>query len=207
MVSTDRRRFVKATGATLLVTSLAGCGAQDGGGNGTTASGATTSESTTTSDGTTMGNETTSMDTETTAGSETTAGNETEEGTTADGGDGANLRVVHASPDAPNVDVYVADAAALTDVPFAAASDYLPLSTGSHAIRITAAGDADTVVFDEEIEFSAADYTAVALGELEDGAENPFSVEVLEDDTSAPSGDTARVRLVHASPDAPAVDV
>jgi hypothetical protein len=197
MVSKDRRRFVKATGAALLATSLAGCGAQNGDGGTETTAG----DGTTTSDATTMGNETT-------MGDETTAeGNETADGTTAEGGEEANLRVVHASPDAPNVDVYVDDAEALTDVPFGAVSDYLALSTGSHAVRITAAGDADTVVFDEEVELMAADYTAVAQGELEESAENGFSVQVLEDDVEAPGSDTAAVRLVHLSPDAPAVDV
>jgi hypothetical protein len=38
-------------------------------------------------------------------------------------------------------------------------------------------------------------------------ADEPFEPLVLTDDTSAPADDTARVRLVHASPDAPAVDV
>ena len=195
MVSRDRRSFVKATGAALLVTSLAGCGAQNDGGN------ETMDNETTTSDATTMGNDTTSM------GNETTEGNETTDGTTTDGGEEARLRAVHASPDAPNVDVYVDDAEALTDVPFGTVSDYLPLSTGSHAVRITAAGDPDTVVFDEEVELMAADYTAVAQGELEEGAENAFSVQVLEDAAEAPDDETAVVRLVHLSPDAPAVDV
>lgn len=195
MVSTDRRRFVKATGAALLISSLAGCGAQNGDG-------------TTTSESTTVGDETTATDNGTTTGDDgtTTAGNETTDGTTADGGE-ARLRAVHASPDAPNVDVYVDDAEALTDVSFGTVSDYLPLSTGSHAVRITAAGDADTVVFDEEVELMAADYTAVALGELEEGAENAFAVQMLEDAAEAPDDETAVVRLVHASPDAPAVDV
>lgn len=154
-----------------------------------------------------MGNETTSMGNETTTGNGTTAGNETADGTTTEGSGEVDLRAVHASPDAPNVDLYVDDAAALTDVPFGAVSDYLPLSAGNHAVRITAAGDADSVVFDEEVDLSTGAYTAVALGELEEGTENPFAVELLEDDTSTPGGDTARVRLVHASPDAPAVDV
>jgi hypothetical protein len=44
-------------------------------------------------------------------------------------------------------------------------------------------------------------------GEIGDDADEPFEPLVLTDDRAAPGGDTARLRAVHASPDAPAVDV
>jgi hypothetical protein len=49
--------------------------------------------------------------------------------------------------------------------------------------------------------------TVAATGEVSDGADQPFEPLVLEDGVSDPGEDTARVRLLHASPDAPAVDV
>jgi hypothetical protein len=118
-----------------------------------------------------------------------------------------SLRVAHLSPDAPNVDVLVDGSAVLEDVPFGTVSDYLSLSAGSYQVTVQAAGDPDTVVFDQSLDLEAGAYTAAAIGELEDGAENAFAVELLTDDTSDPADDTARVRVVHASPDAPAVDV
>ena len=42
----------------------------------------------------------------------------------------ARVRVVHASPDAPAVDVLVDGAEVLSDVPFRAASDYLDVAAG-----------------------------------------------------------------------------
>ena len=42
----------------------------------------------------------------------------------------ALVRVVHASPDAPAVDVYVDGNKALSNVPFFTASNYLPLPAG-----------------------------------------------------------------------------
>jgi len=117
----------------------------------------------------------------------------------------ANLRVGHFSPDAPNVDVYVDGDAVLTDVPYRTLSDYLTLPSGTRTVEITAAGDPDTSVFEGDVELEAADYTVAAIGEL-DGDES-FRPLVLEDDNSDPGGDQSRVRLVHASPDAPAVDV
>ena len=121
--------------------------------------------------------------------------------------DGVSLRVAHLSPDAPNVDVLVDGSAVLEDVPFGAVSDYLSLSAGSYQVTVQAAGDPDTVVFDQSLDLEPGAYTAAALGELDSEAENGFAVQLLTDDTSTPADDTARLRLVHASPDAPAVDV
>lgn len=132
------------------------------------------------------------------------------EGTTDDTGNGssdrdAGIRVAHLSPDAPNVDVTLDGDTVLEDVPYRAVSDYLEVAPATYDVAIAAAGDPDTVVFDDRVDVGDGDYTIAALGEL--AAENhPFTPAVLEDDLSDP-GDAARVRLVHASPDAPAVDV
>lgn len=117
------------------------------------------------------------------------------------------IRVVHASPDAPNVDVYVDGNVVLEDVGFGAVSDYLELPTGEHQIEVTAAGDPDTSVFDQEVEVAEGNFTAIAIGEVAEGSPVPFTVEILEDDNSPTDERMARVRAVHASPDAPAVDI
>lgn len=117
----------------------------------------------------------------------------------------ATLRVAHLSPDAPNVDVFIDGVAVLEDVPFRAVSDYLEVTAGTYEVMITAADDPDTVVFDEELEVPEGAFTVAALGELAE-ENHPFAPEVFEDDVTDP-GEEARVRLVHASPDAPAVDV
>ncbi|WP_380676967.1 DUF4397 domain-containing protein [Salinigranum sp. GCM10025319] len=117
------------------------------------------------------------------------------------------LRVAHLSPDAPNVDVLVDGSAVLEDVPFGAVSDYLSLSAGSYQVTVQAAGDPSTVVFDQSLDLQPGAYTAAAIGELDSEAENGFTVSILTDDTSAPADDTARLQIVHASPDAPAVDI
>jgi hypothetical protein len=120
----------------------------------------------------------------------------------------ATLRVAHLSPDAPNVDVYVDESAVLEDVSFGTVSDYLALEPGAHTVEITAAGEPDTSVFQGEVSLEEGQaYTAAAIGEVGEMGDQPFEVLVLEDDTSSPSSDTDRIRLLHASPDAPAVDV
>ena len=175
---TSRRKVLFGIGTAATV-GLAGCGGSDGG-------------------GTPTGNETA---TGTAPGTET--------GTDDGGMSGtAMVRVSHMSPDAPNVDVYVDGSAVLEDVPFGATSDYLELGAGEHDVEITAAGDRSTSVYDDAITVAAdTSYTVAAAGEISQGADEAFAPLVLEDDTSDPGSDTARLRLVHASPDAPAVDV
>jgi hypothetical protein len=114
----------------------------------------------------------------------------------------AFVRVVHASPDAPNVDVWVDGSQALSDVPFTAVSDYLSLPAGEHNVQVTATGGTDPVI-DADLTLEAgSSYTVAATGLLAD-----ISATVLVDDR-APVGDQSKLRVFHASPGAPpAVDV
>jgi hypothetical protein len=116
--------------------------------------------------------------------------------------DEAFVRVVHASPDAPNVDVWVDGSIVLTDVPFTAVSDYLALPAGDHAIAVTASGATDPVI-EADVTLSAGmSYTVAAIGPLAE-----ISATVLTDDR-APAPGQAKLRVFHASPSAPAsVDV
>ncbi|MFH5796953.1 DUF4397 domain-containing protein [Haladaptatus sp. CMAA 1911] len=117
----------------------------------------------------------------------------------------AMVRVAHASPDAPNVDVWVDGSKVLSDVPFMAVSDYLDVPTGTRTVTITAAGDPDTVAFEGDLTLDAMAYTVAAIGELTDD-DTEFVPWVLGDDAS-PGDEMAAVRLAHAAPDAPAVTV
>ncbi|MDQ2050406.1 DUF4397 domain-containing protein [Natronolimnohabitans sp. A-GB9] len=108
------------------------------------------------------------------------------------------VRVAHFSPDAPNVDILVDGEQVLADVAYRDISPYLELAPGTYQVTITAAGDPEAVVYDEEVTVENAFYTLAAIGELEAGT---FDVLVLTDAGSAV------VRLAHAAPDAPAVDV
>jgi hypothetical protein len=114
----------------------------------------------------------------------------------------AAVRVVHASPDAPSVDVLVDDAEVLTSVPYLGASDYLEVPAGSRNVKVNAAGTSTTVI-DADLPVTAgADYTVIAGGLVSDIA--PI---VLEDDRSAPASGNIKVRAVHGAPSAPAVDI
>jgi hypothetical protein len=126
----------------------------------------------------------------------------------------AKVRVAHASPDAPNVDVFIDDEKVLADVPYTAVSGYLELPADTYEVTVAAASDAEepddaeTVVYQDDVTLESEDYTVAATGELEpDVSDEEFGVAIYEDRLGVLDDDTGRVRIVHASPDAPAVDV
>lgn len=114
----------------------------------------------------------------------------------------ALVRVTHASPDAPSVDVAVNGATALTGVAYPVNSTYLPVASGSTRLQVKVAGT-DTSVIDATVPLSALTSYSVFAVNFVSGIE-PL---LLEDDRSAPASGKARLRVIHGSPDAPAVDV
>ena len=118
-------------------------------------------------------------------------------------GDMARARVVHASPDAPAVDVWVNESVAFSHAPFKGITDYAELAPGSYQVQVTPTGATEPVVIDATLDLTGGtDYTVVAVGELAN-----IEPLVLVDNNSAPAAGKAHVRFVHASPDAPAVDI
>jgi hypothetical protein len=116
----------------------------------------------------------------------------------------ACVSVVHASPDAPNVDLYVDGQLALSGLGFGWWSNWVALPAGDHQVQVTAAGAApDTAVIDATLTLeSGKAYQVAATGFLAD-----ITPQVFEADLSELSSDTARVRVIHTVPDAPAVDI
>lgn len=117
--------------------------------------------------------------------------------------DMARVRVVHASPDAPAVDVWVDGSVAFSDAPFKGITDYASLAPATYNVQVTPTGATEPVVIDADLTLEAnTDYTVVAVGLLAE-----IEPLVLVDNNSAPAAGKAHVRFVHASPDAPAVDI
>ncbi|WP_416149806.1 DUF4397 domain-containing protein [Salipaludibacillus sp. HK11] len=118
---------------------------------------------------------------------------------------GAKVRVLHASPDAPAVDVYVNKDKIISGMKFKELSEYLPLDEGSYDIKIFAAGSKpkkSDPVLEENLTFMAGEaYTLAASGKLNDLALTEFSDDLTTVD------DEAKLRVIHLSPDAPKVDV
>ncbi|HEY5639581.1 MAG TPA: DUF4397 domain-containing protein [Dehalococcoidia bacterium] len=117
----------------------------------------------------------------------------------------ARLRVLHASPDAPAVDVYLDGAEAISDLAFDDITDYVSVPAGAHTVEVfpaSADGAGDPVIDASVTLDSGVDYTVAAVGQLAN-----LEPLVIVDDNSAPAAGQANLRFVHASPDAPAVDI
>lgn len=112
------------------------------------------------------------------------------------------LRVVHASADAPAVDVLVNTDEVLSDVTFKQFSSYLELLGGAYDVDVAAASSG-SVVIDANLTLNARnDYTVVALNALAD-----IEALVLADDNAAPASGNIKLRLVHAAQSAGLVDI
>jgi hypothetical protein len=116
----------------------------------------------------------------------------------------ANLRVAHLSPDAPNVDVWLDGKVVpeLVNVPFKTVSGYLKIPVGKHDIAVYVTKTTTGPVIDVKgIDLEKKSYTVGAIGLV-----SAIKAQVYTDDLTT-NTTKARVRVIHASPDAPSVDV
>ena len=172
----------------------------------------------------------------------------------------AAVNTVHASPDAPEVDVYVNGARILESVAFRDISDYLVLLEGEYQMQVVPVEDDEVdneddngvgeddededddvgmdededddvgmnddddddvgmdddendidvdeeAVIDEQIDVAAGVATAAVVGEVDEGTDRELELLVLDVDIDDLDDNESRVRAVHASPDAPEVDI
>jgi hypothetical protein len=114
----------------------------------------------------------------------------------------AALRAVHASPDAPAVDVLVNDKVVLKNVSYRDASRFLHTPAGKTNVKVNVAGTATTVIGADLDLMAKTAYTVLAVNKV--AAIEPL---VIADDGMKADKRKTKVRVVHASPDIPAVDV
>lgn len=114
----------------------------------------------------------------------------------------AFVRVAHLSPDAPNVDVWVDGARVLQDVPFETFSAYLEVPSGDRRVQVTPTGASSPMVIDATLSLTAGTYYTVAAT----GLLSSIGAAVLVDDPET-TQNGAKIRFVHAGPDAPNVDI
>ena len=126
----------------------------------------------------------------------------------------AELRAVHASPDAPAVDIYVNGESTplVQDLAYGDATLYVEVPAATYSVQIRAAGSgASTAPVYEVSGLMLADgdlVTVLAAGLLaSSAADDQFRLLAFYEDFGTPASGNARVRVVHASPDAPAVDI
>jgi hypothetical protein len=114
----------------------------------------------------------------------------------------ARVMVVHASPNAPNVDVRVNNSVALTNVPFLANSSYTAVPAGNTNIKVSPTGTT-TYVIDANVNLAAnTSYSVFAVDSV-----SKIKAAAVVDDLTVPASGKAHIRFFHFSPNAPAVTV
>ncbi|SMO50968.1 DUF4397 domain-containing protein [Melghirimyces algeriensis] len=112
------------------------------------------------------------------------------------------IRVIHASPDAPAVDVVANGQTIGQNLAFGQVSETLSLPAGSYQIGVYPRGQRGQPLYSEEVTLQPGrKYTIAAINRLDD-----LNLQVIEDEPRVREG-MSKIRLVHLSVDAPPLDL
>ncbi len=117
----------------------------------------------------------------------------------------ACVRFIHASPDAPAVDIYVNGSKVVENLAFGAGTDFVALPAGDdREIQIVSAGNPiEDAILDKKSDFDAGHaYEVVAADMVKDLEAIVHDVDLR----TVPEGQS-RLRVIHAAPDVNGVDV
>jgi len=117
------------------------------------------------------------------------------------GTDHTQLRFVHASPNAPNVDVQIDNKSFATDIPyegFAPSSGYTTFNSGNRNIQVFTTGTTSNPLINSNMSLSGGkQYSVLASGLL-----SGIAAVLLTDNNTQPSSGNFNLRVVHDSPSA-----
>jgi hypothetical protein len=121
------------------------------------------------------------------------------------------IRALHASPDAPAVNIWVNDAQALSRVDYAQGSGFVPVVEENNVqVEAILPDGATAIVIDEDVNLDYnTEATIIAVDTVADNA-IPGPIRALRIDNPSDSRITQgyfRAQVVHAAPSAPPVDV
>ncbi|MDP4171687.1 MAG: DUF4397 domain-containing protein [Bacillota bacterium] len=114
----------------------------------------------------------------------------------------STIRLIHAAPQAANVDVYVNENKIVKNFSFKQISSYFTLPPGKYQIDVYPEGNMTEAVISKKIE--AVDGKSYTLAVIE-GEKHLRLISYLNE-AMVPHNET-KIRFIHLSPDAPAVDI
>lgn len=121
-----------------------------------------------------------------------------------------NIQALHASADAPAVNIILAGNQVAGPVDFKGGTPQLSVDAGTYPVTVEAITPSGTVdvIGPVSLSFDAnTTYTIVAVGEVTAGSANPLEPVVLSQPRDFVGNGNARVTVLHAAPNAPRVDV
>jgi hypothetical protein len=128
--------------------------------------------------------------------------------TILDAGTPTGLRLGHLSPDTPAVDVYANGAVYAGGVPYPTVTGFAPLPAGTYTVSVAPAGTMNDVIGPVDLPFDAGTLNSVLVVDtLDTITTDPNYLPIILRDDARPYATNARVRVIHAAPGAPTVDV
>jgi hypothetical protein len=116
----------------------------------------------------------------------------------------ARVRVAHAVPGGPGVDIYVDSTKVLTNITYTAVTPYQVLLAGPHQVQVTPSGLPPSPIFTlisaTLVLTGGMDFTVAGVSHI-----SGITAVVMADNNHPSNVNT--VRLVHLSPDTPVIDV
>jgi hypothetical protein len=113
------------------------------------------------------------------------------------------IRVFHASPDAPPVDVYANGKIVVKGLSYRGFTNYQKVSPGNYNIKVFPSGKVDNPVLDSSVYLAPGTITTLAAG----GKLQDINLLAIPDPIKNLPPSKAYVRFGHLSPNAPNVDI
>ena len=114
------------------------------------------------------------------------------------------IRLLHASPKSPSVDIYAnGDNILADDLSYGEFTPYLPVMPATYTIEVYPANNTDMPVLTKKIDIPERTISTIAaIGELPN-----LELFIIDDPQEPIQRNNSKLRFIHLSPDAPAVDV
>lgn len=113
------------------------------------------------------------------------------------------IRVLHAVPNAPAVDIYANDNLIVKNLSYKEFSKYLPVAEGNYNIKVYPTGQRENPIVDTDLYIPKATFFNVAaIGEAPNVSLYPIPEPTVKQNFGRPC-----IRFVHLSPNAPNVDI
>jgi len=114
-----------------------------------------------------------------------------------------NVRVLHAVPGGPNVDVYANDKLIANNLAYGNYTTYASLPDGTYKLTLYVAGSKDSPIISNMLTVSNNSYSTVAAIDTS----NAIGFLRIMDSNGPIEKDKSMIKFVHLSPNAPAVDI
>jgi hypothetical protein len=114
----------------------------------------------------------------------------------------ANLMIVNASPNGSNIDAAVNGNVIVSNMPYPNNSGYKEVNSGSNNVTVTATGSGTSFINGTLI-MEAGSYYSLYVTD----SANKRKETITRDDLTPPAAGKAKIRVLHLSPNAPAIDI